>query len=308
MRNLVLTTSLEDHSTDLLQKITNLFKENVLTDVTLVCEDHTRLEAHKVILGAASSIFREMLCHPTHSHPLVFLKGVRRNELQSLLDFIYNGETSIQQDCLEEFMKIGKTFEVAGLTNTNDENVEKEKEVAKDENETLIFPCDFCDFKTKDIEDLNHHKVLNHPITKYVDYFEVDTKDVSRGKDMNKDPALSCVLCSYVANNKKDLNFHNQNVHLNMWQEEEKGRFVCEICLNSYSKEGNLRLHKKVKHASGSQRLQCDFCEQSYTRVDTLREHVMSKHEKTAKFFCKSCDFRTMRPAKLKKHIIDFHN
>ena len=54
MSNLVLSTSIEDHSTELLQKITNLFKENVLTDVTLVCDDHTKLEAHQVILAARS--------------------------------------------------------------------------------------------------------------------------------------------------------------------------------------------------------------------------------------------------------------
>ena len=308
MSNLVLSTSIEDHSTDLLQKITNLFKENALTDVTLVCDDHTKLEAHKVILGAVSSTFREMLSHNTHPHPLVFLKGVQRTELQSLLDFIYHGETSIQQDSLEEFMKIGKTFEVSGLGlgNTNYENVKREKEEGRfDEIETMIFPCEFCDFKTKDIEDLTHHNVLNHPnTTENEDYRRENATEV----DQNNDMILSCVLCSYVGNSKKDLKFHTQNFHRKISQEEEKGRFICNICENSYSQEGSLRLHQKVKHDTGRQRLKCDFCELSYTRVDTLREHIITKHEKTAKFWCESCDFKTMRPAKLRKHIIDVHN
>ena len=279
MSNLCLSTPIEDHSTDLLEKITSFFKENVLTDVTLVCEDHTKVEAHKVILGAVSPAFREMLCSNHHSHPLIFLKGVSGNELKPLLDFIYYGKTSIQQDSLEEFMKIGQTFEVSGIGSRNDENVKKEN------------------------EELNYHNVSNHPNSENEDYRR---KNATEG-DRNNDVILSCVLCPYVANSKKDLKFHTQNNHLKISQKEEKGRFICNICENSYSQEGSLRLHQKVKHNSGRQRLKCDFCELSYARVDSLREHIMIKHEKTAKFWCESCDFKTMRPAKLRKHIIDVH-
>ena len=274
--NLLLSTSLEDHSTDLLEKIRNLFQETVLTDVTLVCEDHTKLEAHQVILGAVSSIFREMLSRNTHSHPLIFLRGVQRNELQSLLDFIYNGETSIQQDSLEDFMKIGKTFEVAGLGNTNKEKLKKEmEEVRIDETETMIFPCEFCDFKTHDIDLLNQHNVLKHPSTESEDYHEANRK----GNATEVEQILSCVLCPYVGNSKKDLKFHNQIVHLKFSQEEGQGRFICNICGNSYSKEGNLKLHQKVKHDSGRQRLKCDFCDLTYsgqferTYTDPAREN-----------------------------------
>ena len=187
MSSLVLSTSIEDHSTDLLEKVTKLFKENVLTDVTLVCDDHTKVEAHKVILGAVSSTFREMLSSNTHSHPLIFLKGIKRNELQSLLDFIYNGETSIQQDSLEDFMKIGKTFEVSGLGDTSEESIKKEREEGRiDENETMIFPCEFCDFKTNNIEDLKDHNILNHTNIENEDYLETN------GAENSKD--FSCFL------------------------------------------------------------------------------------------------------------------
>ena len=297
MSNLCLSTPIEDHSTDLLEKITSFFKENVLTDVTLVCEDHTKVEAHKVILGAVSPTFREMLCSNHHSHPLIFLKGVSGNELKPLLDFIYFGKTSIQQDSLEEFMKIGKSFEVSGLGNTSDKNVKNEREeLGVEGNETMVFPCEFCDFKTKDIEDLNLHKMSDHPNTD-----NDDDMDVNRGEmDKNNDQVLACVQCSYIAKSQKDLKFHNKYFHV-------EGRFKCDICENSYSQEASLRLHHKVKHTSGTQRLKCDLCELSYTRVDSLREHVMTKHENTAKFFCKLCDFKTMRPAKLEKHVFDTH-
>ena len=291
MSHLCLSTSIEDHSTDLLQKITGLFKENVLTDVTLVCEDHTKVEAHKVILGAVSPTFREMLSSNYHSHPLIFLKGVRGHELIPLLDFIYYGKTSIQQESLEEFMKIGKTFEVSGLGNTDEEKVEKEKEeLGINENETIIFPCEFCDYKTKDIEDLNLHKMLNHPNAGNDDDVDINSRETASKKDKNNDLILACVQCSYIAKSQKDLKFHTKYFHVK----------------NSYSHESSLKLHHREKH-TGAKRLKCDFCESSYNRVDSLREHVMVKHENTAKYCCELCDFKTMRPAKLKKHILDIH-
>ena len=308
MSHLCLSTSIEDHSTDLLQKITGLFKENVLTDVTLVCEDHTKVEAHKVILGAVSPTFREMLSSNYHSHPLIFLKGVRGHELLPLLDFIYYGKTSIQQESLEEFMKIGKTFEVSGLGNTDEENVEKEREeLGINENETMIFPCEFCDFKTKDIEDLNLHKMLNHPNTGNDDDVDINRREPASEKDKNNDLILACVQCSYIAKSQKDLKFHNKYFHVKKLKEEGKGRFICDICESSYSHESSLKLHHREKHRIGAKRLKCDFCELSYNRVDSLREHVMAKHENTAKYCCELCDFKTMRPAKLKKHIFDIH-
>ena len=62
-------------------------------DVTLV-SDERQLEAHKVIISACSPFFRDILRRNPHQHPMLYLRGVKHRELESVLDFIYHGEVN----------------------------------------------------------------------------------------------------------------------------------------------------------------------------------------------------------------------
>ena len=64
----------------------NVFRENVFedlkddrefTDVTLACEDGQQVEAHKVVLIASSPFFLNILKRNKHSHPLIYMRGVK---------------------------------------------------------------------------------------------------------------------------------------------------------------------------------------------------------------------------------------
>ena len=105
----------------------NDFKENVtsafislrndddFTDVTLACEDGKQVEAHKVILAASSSFFQEVLKRNKHSHPLIYMKGMKYEDLLPIVDFVYNGETSIFQENLDSFLKSAEDLFLKGL-------------------------------------------------------------------------------------------------------------------------------------------------------------------------------------------------
>ena len=58
---------------DNFQTITNYFEElrggTEFCDVTLVCEDGVRIEAHKLILAASSLFFRDVLKQNQHPTP-----------------------------------------------------------------------------------------------------------------------------------------------------------------------------------------------------------------------------------------------
>ena len=60
-------------------------------DVTLACEENEQIQAHKVILAACSPFFRGILRNNQHPHPLLYLKGVTAQDLQSVLNFMYHG-------------------------------------------------------------------------------------------------------------------------------------------------------------------------------------------------------------------------
>ena len=50
-------------------------------DVTLACGGNKQIQAHKVILAACSPFFRSVLKNNPHQHPLLYLKGVKFEEV-----------------------------------------------------------------------------------------------------------------------------------------------------------------------------------------------------------------------------------
>ena len=93
----------------------DLQKEKEFCDVTLVCEDNQQFEAHKVILSASSSLLRDLLKSTNHSHPLLYMWGVKTRDLANVVDFIYNGQVEIYQSDLNEFLLVARQFQLIGI-------------------------------------------------------------------------------------------------------------------------------------------------------------------------------------------------
>ena len=80
-----------------------LRKDIDFTDVTLACEDGHQVEAHKIVLAASSPLFQKMLKKNKHTHPLIYMRGMKSEDLVAIVDFVYYGETNIHQDNMEKF-------------------------------------------------------------------------------------------------------------------------------------------------------------------------------------------------------------
>jgi len=93
-------------------------------DVTIACEDE-QINAHKVILGACSPFFRDILRRNPHQHPLLYLSGVKLADLQCVLSFMYHGEVSVAQEDLNTFLTVAEDLKVKGLTQGNSASVSK---------------------------------------------------------------------------------------------------------------------------------------------------------------------------------------
>ena len=112
--------------------------ESDFLDVTLSCDgSHGRtLQAHKVILSACSDFFKGMLrdiqaASPSHPNPLIYLRGVQLADLESILDFMYNGEVSVSQANLNAFLALAEDLQVKGLTQqTKDSSVAHKRSAA----------------------------------------------------------------------------------------------------------------------------------------------------------------------------------
>ena len=89
-------------------------------DITLACDDE-QIQTHKLILSACSPFFRSILRRNPHQHPLLYLKGVKFIDLQSVLNFMYHGEVNVAQEELNSFLTVAEDLQVKGLTQINND-------------------------------------------------------------------------------------------------------------------------------------------------------------------------------------------
>ena len=92
----------------------DLKNEKDFSDVTLACADG-QIEAHKVILAGSSPFFNRILKKNSHSHPLIYLKGIKFSDVEAVLNFIYHGKVNIEEANLNDFLEVAEELEVKGL-------------------------------------------------------------------------------------------------------------------------------------------------------------------------------------------------
>ena len=117
-----------DFKDNVIASFGNLREDNDFTDVTLACEDGKQVEAHKVILSSSSPFFQKILKRNQHTHPLIYMRGVKSDDLSAIIDFLYFGETNVYQENLDSFLAIAQELQLKGLMGKADEEVEMQKE------------------------------------------------------------------------------------------------------------------------------------------------------------------------------------
>ena len=98
----------------------HLWDTRDFSDVTLVSGDGFQAQAHKAVLSFSSSFFSQALKENPHPSPLIYLRGVNHMELQLLLEFIYTGQSHVEQDVLGGLLSVCQDLGVQGLLGDND--------------------------------------------------------------------------------------------------------------------------------------------------------------------------------------------
>ena len=73
-----------DFTSNLSLTVKDLRNDADFLDVSIACEDDT-IDAHKVILSAASPFFRNILRKNKHPHPYIYLNGVKLKDMKNLI-------------------------------------------------------------------------------------------------------------------------------------------------------------------------------------------------------------------------------
>ena len=199
------------------------------TDVTLVCDGENQIKAHKVILSACSPFFRNILLKNPHPNPLVYLSGVKFEDVKALVSFMYCGQTEVSQDDLNSFMKAGLDLGIKGLS----ENLPFREDM-----NTLEYPTFDSNKQFKNVkEDVS--SVNEQTLELYTSDTIIDSNE-SEGP--LPDENYHCENCNYASKYKHNLNKHVKSIH-------EGVKYPCSDCDYKATRTDNLKTHRLSKHS-----------------------------------------------------------
>jgi len=115
-----------DHLRDMLHMMQ---KTESLTDVTLVCDDQTQFKAHRIVLSACSTVFKNIIESLPLSSSVTYLRGIQHQEMESILEFMYLGVATFYQERMNEFLNVAKNLEIKEISKNvqfNESNAEQD--------------------------------------------------------------------------------------------------------------------------------------------------------------------------------------
>ena len=107
----------------------DLRQDKEFTDVTLVCEDGQQVEAHKVVHVASSPFFLNILKRKKHPHPLIYMTGVKSDNLMAMVDFMYQRGANVFQEDFDSFFNFAEVLQLRGLRGTKTEKAAATEEI-----------------------------------------------------------------------------------------------------------------------------------------------------------------------------------
>ena len=235
----------------------DLRQDKDFADVTLACEDGHQVAAHKVVLTSFSPLFMNILKSNKHQHPLVYMRGIKSEDLVAIIDFLYLGETRVLQENLDSFLAIANELRLKGLTgelenpatNDNDHNIKREslyQETQQFRRAKLPNTDDVkLSFQTDKILSLDKSTVSDdsRQLDEQISSMMEATENFLTRKSGQRMKAFVCKVCGKEAE-FTDLKRHIESFHISGTTHS------CEICGKISRSRRGLRRHNDREHSN----------------------------------------------------------
>ena len=239
--------------------IATMREDNEFSDVTLVCEDGNQVEAHKIILSSSSSFFQNLFRRNKQSNLLIFMRGMKSDDLLSVVDFMYYGQAEIYQDNLENFMKIAEELKIKGLQREAKEDKGNSPDISENVNQSSLAGTKHLEIKQEDISQLGNDPSSNTSLVNLKfsssPQTAVDISNQSKFKEL--DSQIKSIMTLGKMNGKKT-------------------NYMCTVC-GKEGVYGLIKNHIEVNHIEGIS-ISCNFCERTFRARPTLKKHIIDHH------------------------------
>lgn len=232
-----------------------------LTDVAILCEDGTKFVAHRLILAACSSFFKQIFLMNDTCPAWIYLKGVESLMLRFLLEFVYMGEVEVPEQSLAKFLETAHELKIKGLAKYggNSSRLTKEEqqqgpvwpEVKLEAEPIIEVPEQNLNLETELEDDEPKQMVIaedEHQVEAAPSEGRLFSAEVNAELDkqieeilVKNDGVWSCKVCGKFANHKSKLKQHVET-HIDGFSHP------CNICGKSYRSRNVLRMHLSRDH------------------------------------------------------------
>ena len=294
-----------DHLRDILQEMSS---DDSFADVTLVTDDKKQIKAHRNILSACSSVFKDILqINTNNNHPVIYLRGIQHSEMESILQFIYLGEANFYEERINEFLTVAKNLDFRDLAECfEDGDSTAVKDDTNTKTEESPIEADDVGASKQDIEVAKgQHQTPGKAVTKKYNYechqcdkvYNYGHHLARHIKSVHEGVKYACNQCDYQATKLSSLTQHIQSVH-------EGVKYACTQCGNQYTEQGTLTKHIQSQHEGV--KYACNQCSYQATAQNHLKTHIEARHE-GVKYACTQCGNQYTEQGTLTKHIQSQH-
>jgi len=269
-----------DFEENLSSGLKNLRDSNQFFDVTLL-SDSGQVGAHKLILSACSSFFRQILVSNPHQHPLIYLKGVSKQEITNLLNFMYCGEVDVAQEELAGFLAAAEDLKVKGLTDIG----EVGKHCTKKQNNVSPTKPNLSEAKTSESyeknEDIPAVKVESELIIVSEGLPTEHTfKPLPTAADFDAD-IRDFPYDEYQCGERGfEENFSNHDASSKAMDDEGSADciFPCNTCGRTFNSISNCNRHSVTAHGNPVP-VSCDICGKNFKNQESCNTHLRKFHD-----------------------------
>ena len=263
----------DDFDTNISEYFRKLREDQRLFDVTLATYDGQYIQAHKIILSAASNFFSDVFLRSNHSNMLIYLKGISSDQLEYITDFIYKGKAFIAKDELQQFLETGKELQIKGLLG----ELQEMKENTHDEPNAYENSRDSeIEIKNYDGEDIVNKDQSAHQVEEFV-------------SDLEESAVVKVEM--NITNNKLDTQIEKMI-------EKSEGIWKCNVCERTATHHCHIKRHAET-HIEGVSHT-CHVCSKTFATRVNLQGHMSGIH--SALFSCDICGKSGMNKVGYKMH------
>ena len=188
----------------------------------------------------------------TDSSTFIYLRGIGRQEIESVLQFMYLGEATFYQDRMNDFLSVAKDLDLKEIGQNIDLTINEE--------DNQIIEDSTLEEKSSN----NDGSFETVPVTNEIEN-ALTTESIQR----NDEDKYECNICQHQFKSVVGLLHHNRSKH-------EGIRYQCQICDYKATQQTHLNIHTKSKHEGI--RYPCVHCDYKATTKGSLIRHTKFKH------------------------------